>query len=355
MAIERIEIRDFLVFRGEFAMDCAQGVNVIIGSNGTGKTTLLKVLYALCQEMETEDMNLFEYFETDRKNLPYDLELLVNIPEIERERKYICSSSLFTNSNLHLTYRHKPKVKYGNDMCDYTWIHYVSRGNCGMVSGANIDLPRSFIPSKEMLTHSKGLTELAEDFEIPFDRTLLEIIKKARRPKATPNKLSNKTKKIIKKVAKASFSKEVDYDLHGFFAIKDDGRKIYFSLEAEGYRKLGLLWKLLQNGLLEPGSVLFWDEPESSLNPELMNSIAEFLLDLSRNKVQIFCATHSDMFAEAIELKREENDKVQFATLRKEGEGIVAETEEHYSNLTHNPIVKAAIELYDAQVKKEFD
>ncbi|MDR1206428.1 MAG: ATP-binding protein [Peptococcaceae bacterium] len=41
-----MEIKDFLVFKGDFAMDFCPGVNVFIGSNGTGKTTLLKALYA---------------------------------------------------------------------------------------------------------------------------------------------------------------------------------------------------------------------------------------------------------------------------------------------------------------------
>ena len=37
-----------------------------------------------------------------------------------------------------------------------------------------------------------------------------------------------------------------------------------FSLEAEGLRKLGLIWKLIRNGLLEKGTVLLWDEPEAN-------------------------------------------------------------------------------------------
>ena len=48
MAIKRIEVKDFLVFKGEFTVDFCPGVNVIIGGNATGKTTLLKALYRLC-------------------------------------------------------------------------------------------------------------------------------------------------------------------------------------------------------------------------------------------------------------------------------------------------------------------
>ena len=38
----------------------------------------------------------------------------------------------------------------------------------------------TFIPSKDMLTHSKGLVSMADKFsEFLFDKTLIDIIKKA--------------------------------------------------------------------------------------------------------------------------------------------------------------------------------
>ena len=58
--------------------------------------------------------------------------------------------------------------------------------------------------------------------------------------------------------------------LHGeeFFLNGEQG-EIEFTLLAEGLRKLGLLWLLIRNGSLRPGAVLFWDEPETNLNPKL--------------------------------------------------------------------------------------
>ena len=87
------------------------------------------------------------------------------------------------------------------------------------------------------------------------------------------------------------------------FIQKKDGRKTEFSLEAEGLRKLGLLWKLIRNGLLEKDSILLWDEPEANLNPELYPLVAEILLGLQKNGVQIFLATHSYNFAKYLENK----------------------------------------------------
>ncbi|MBK9014263.1 MAG: AAA family ATPase [Saprospiraceae bacterium] len=46
--IKRLELENFTCF-GKVAMDFSPGINVIIGENGTGKTHLLKVLYAALQ------------------------------------------------------------------------------------------------------------------------------------------------------------------------------------------------------------------------------------------------------------------------------------------------------------------
>ena len=42
MAIDRVEIKDFLVFKDEFEAEFCEGVNVFIGGNGKGKTTLFR-------------------------------------------------------------------------------------------------------------------------------------------------------------------------------------------------------------------------------------------------------------------------------------------------------------------------
>ena len=55
MAIQWIKIQNLLAFQNDaFSLSFCDGVNVLIGENGTGKTTLLKLLYAAmeCASME---------------------------------------------------------------------------------------------------------------------------------------------------------------------------------------------------------------------------------------------------------------------------------------------------------------
>ena len=63
MAIDRIEIKDFLVFKDVFDMDFCSGVNVIIGGNATGKTTLLKCLYGSTDTIAYKTSRYFDAYD----------------------------------------------------------------------------------------------------------------------------------------------------------------------------------------------------------------------------------------------------------------------------------------------------
>jgi recombinational DNA repair ATPase RecF len=50
MGIQKILLTNFTVFE-ELEIEFCQGINIFIGENGTGKTHLMKLLYAACKAM----------------------------------------------------------------------------------------------------------------------------------------------------------------------------------------------------------------------------------------------------------------------------------------------------------------
>jgi len=98
-------------------------------------------------------------------------------------------------------------------------------------------------------------------------------------------------------------------------------------------RKLGLLWKLIRNGLLEKGSILLWDEPEANINPELYPLVAEILLELQKNGVQIFLATHSYNFAKYLEVRRTNKEQVMLHNLYKSRNLFLDESQKIFSGM----------------------
>ncbi|MBF0126165.1 MAG: ATP-binding protein [Magnetococcales bacterium] len=95
-------------------------------------------------------------------------------------------------------------------------------------------------------------------------------------------------------------------------------------LLAEGMRKLALIWLLIQNGTLQSGSVLFWDEPEANLNPALMGKVVEIILELHRQGVQVFLTTHNDVLLKEFDLRMRPDDQIHYLSLFRDNSGAVA-------------------------------
>lgn len=221
-----------------------------------------------------------------------------------------------------------------------------SNGSFSYYSNNDWVIPSVFIPTTEMLSHAKGFLALNEKFNMPFDKTQVDIIINASLPEA--REMPVYMQAILDKIS-TTIDGKVIQENDEFYVMKKGGDKIRFSLEAEGLRKLGLLWKLIRNGLLEAGTVLLWDEPEANLNPELFPLVAEILLELQKNGIQIFVATHSYNFAKYLEIHRTETEQVQFHNLYHGEQPGVIEASSAYrmEDLHDNHIMMADNKLLD--------
>lgn len=229
-----------------------------------------------------------------------------------------------------------------------------------------LNIQSVYIPTTEMLSHAKGFLALDKKFKLPFDGTQVDIIVNASLPEA--RELPVFMERILEKISLAIGGTVVTED-DTFYVIKEDGRKVDFSLEAEGLRKLGLLWKLIRNGLLEKGTILLWDEPEANLNPELFPLVTDILLELEEAGIQIFIATHSYNLAKYIEIRRKNEKQVLYhnlyfasadvvseykphETMNKEKMEVYSRSASYLSMLNGNSIVAADADLLDEAMEK---
>lgn len=314
MAVKSIDILNVMVFRrqwrknngdckqGEmkksgrlsdgFHLDFCNGINVLIGENGVGKTTILKMIYAATQWSNEKTA-------------------------IGKTKKFtdFFSNSLKDSDKLKTADRKEDycyyKVSYGEHVFEDSLSH---KGFFDFDGWSGLNIQSVYIPSTEMLSHSKGFLAMNQKYSMPFDGTQVDIIVNASLPET--REVPESCRAVLKEISDVIDGTVVQED-DVFYVIKNDGRKIDFSLESEGFRKLGLLWKLIRNGLLEKGTVLLWDEPEANLNPELYPLVASILLQLQKNGVQIFIATHSYNFAKYLEIRKSRNEQVLFHNLYK--------------------------------------
>lgn len=64
---------------------------------------------------------------------------------------------------------------------------------------------------------------------------------------------------------------------------------------------MGLIEKGVRDGIVEPGSLLIIDEPESNLHPEWQVEFARFLVNLNASfDIKILVNTHSPYFLRAV-------------------------------------------------------
>ncbi|MCI8981704.1 MAG: AAA family ATPase [Hungatella sp.] len=329
MAIRSINILNVMVFQRQwrkdngFGLKFCDGINVLIGANGVGKTTILKMIYAATQ--------------WSIEQTPHG-----------KTKKFLhyFSNSLKDNEALKNT-------DGKNDYCYYK----VSDGTHEFVDGLSHDsffnlddwiglnIQSIFIPTTEMLSHAKGFLAMNQKYNMPFDGTQIDIIVNASLPEI--REVPSSMKKILEKIS-AVIDGAVILEDDAFYVIKSDGRKVDFSLEAEGLRKLGLLWKLIRNGLLDDGTILLWDEPEANLNPELYSLVAEILLELQKNGVQIFVATHSYNFAKYLEIRRENKEQVMFHNLYLgDDEAVYSQSAYKMDEIEKNHIMMADNKLLD--------
>lgn len=309
MAIENVKLRNISVFK-HLDLNMSPAINIIIGENGTGKTHLLKMIY-------------FSYI--DRR--------------CTLEEKYIRKydeKSIYA-SNVVITYNK-------NQTCS------IQQDGKGFKSKTEKD--PVYIPVTEMLSHSKGFLALNNKFDIPFDPTEIDIISNAELPET--REVSELNKKALDKIS-SIIDGEVVYENDTFYVSKKDGFKVEFSVEAEGLRKFGLLFKLIRNGLIENGSVLLWDEPEANINPELIPMLVDILLELQSAGVQIFISTHSYNLAKYFEVKRKEKNQVLFHSLYRNGNEVLAQTEEYFGKLSNNKIILADEKLLDEVFEKNLE
>lgn len=101
------------------------------------------------------------------------------------------------------------------------------------------------------------------------------------------------------------------------------------------------------NESITPNSILIWDEPEANLNPAFIPKLVECLLELSRNNVQIFLSTHNYILAKYFNVKADDSDSIMFHGLYKNNDSVQCESNENFSALKHNSIVKIFNDLLD--------
>ena len=269
----------------------APGLNVVVGENGLGKSQLLKLLYAVLK------------VNADAKD--------------------------FTKAALQKAYADKlvgvfrpdalgrlAKRKQGRERCEVRLEMDDSALSCafGFASQAKSEvqldkLPAkaleqapAYIPTRELVTLCPWFGPLYDNFHLRFEESWRDTVSLLGAP-SVKGAREKKAAELLKPLEEAMGGKVVVDSGTGEFYLSIPGEgSMEMPLVAEGLRKLAMLARLISTGALLDKGYLFWDEPETNMNPKLIKVLARSILTLCQQGIQVFIATHSYFLLKELDL-----------------------------------------------------
>jgi ABC-type branched-subunit amino acid transport system ATPase component len=320
-----LTLQNFSVFKSE-SFCWVNGINVLVGANGTGKTHLMKLMYCL-QQTTGDAPKLSDKLAAVFRPSGQNITRLVNRQRGTHSAEITLSDE---SSTLNLSFDNGRKPAFLTS---------------GALTSANAPV---YIPAKEVLSIAPGFISLYDKYQLAFEEVYYDIIKQAYLPPRKDSPLSN-PEPLLELLRKTIGGKvTVDGDE---FSLLSGNSKTEVSLVAEGHRKLALLWQLIHNGTLFDGNTLYWDEPEANLNPLLMKDVVQVLIMLAQRGIQVFIATHNYAFLRELDFAASAVPIRYFSLAQQKSEGVKATTASRYQDISPNLIADEYQRLYDLEIQ----
>ena len=330
--IEGLRLSNFTCF-ADLEVSFSEGINVIIGENGLGKTHLLKVVFS------NPKFKAYGY-------KSFDHELLTPLIGEPKMVQQMDDSGILTISKDF-------KQLFGdlniNELKKDKKIQFTVEQSPSYSLAAE----PVFIPVNEMLSWYNGFIPAYENRETSIDYVYYLLAKKLAPLPLKGEKL--KEQKLLIQELESELGFEVVRQGDDFFIAFAQGQVHNTKLVANGINKLAQLIYLIMNGSLTKNSILFWDEPEAGLNPKYVVLVVKFLQTLAKAGCQIFVSTHDYLLSYSMSLAAEYRDlnpdtpPIRFFSLYKSSTGTQIESADTLPEIQHNSILDQYSEFYQAE------
>ena len=297
--LKELNISNFTLFP-DTKLRFGRGINLFTGENGTGKSHILKLAYCLASVLnkngELPDSPTKEHLKKAialklrRVFLPDTIGSLVC--KKGSNRTDISCSLEAARDNLEFSFSASSRTEVAIQSLPDKWLekHPV------------------FIPTRELMSiypNFVSIYDTTEGLEIEStwrDTCLLLGALEKRGPQ------EQTIRKLLQPLEEA-MGGSITLDKGGRFYLKLPNGKMEMHLVAEGLRKLAMIARLIASGSLLDKGCLFWDEPEANLNPRIVKQVANTILHLAQNGIQVFVATHSLFLMREIYIMQQQSNK----------------------------------------------
>ena len=352
--IEKISIRNFLRLP-EFRLAQPGQINLIIGENDTGKTGLLRLLYAAAKSLETVSRSRHAVAETSLFKTTFSKKLdTVFQPRLTTGIGSLVTKGSKDKLSVELTFG----LPSGNKSIVHASFTESARNTITDIN-EHIELAEDpfnalFIPAKEVLTAFRAIKFTRDPHDlVGFDDTYLDLIRSLDVPTSRGNLLPalKRVNDALEDLFKGEIRQTEKEERFVFFKGKQE---FPMSITAEGIKKIGILTTLIRNRQLHKGTMLFLDEPETALHPKAIRALMGMLVNLAQAGVQIFLTSHNYFVAKQLVICARQNPglRVQCCSLVpvEEGDFVRPLFSDLRDGLPSNPIIDAALAMFDEEV-----
>ena len=346
LKIKSLHIEHFMLF-DSLDIEWSPDVNIISGDNSTGKTTLLKALYAMAKAQEAAKAESLDAQKSAEAALAQKL------------------LGCFRPDGMKIG-RLVARQKGGGAAASLTAV--TARGSAIAVSFTCKQDKRVklilgsleecfsdavYIPPKEIISSAGHFQSLYEEHHLDFEEMYCDLARLLLRPlKKELSEGQRHTLKRLEKMLKGCIAQN-----DGKFYLRSGNDLLEMGLLSDGYRKLATLACLIQSGSLDAGSLLFWDEPEANMNPAMIQPLSEAIMELAEMGVQVFIATHDYFVQQAFNMYnvyprlKLADVGIKFISLYDSADGIACEIKDTVGDLEHNLIMEEFDNIYDRELK----
>lgn len=332
--IQSVQLRDFGPIE-RLHWKALGSMNLVIGGNGTGKSFLLKAMYAALRTLQELDGG-----------------------------DGIQDASTVLVEKLHWTFQAKKvgdlvrkggaerlqcRMNIDGNVFEYAFGKDTAKEikNLTNTAAKRPEAKCIFLPAKEVLSLHRLILETRDvQRRFGFDETYVDL---ARALAVTPKQGRNFPEFAQ---ARADLKELLDGDVHldpsgnNWTYRNRTGGQFPMGVTAEGIKKIAILDTLLGNRYLKPGSVVFMDEPESGLHPTALTGLLEIVALLASRGVQFVLASHSYFVLKKLHLIAQSAGGRLPVLVAASGKWEQADLAD---GMPENPIVEESIRLYEEE------